>query len=327
MDNRESNLGRALLLRLDAGQPLTALSPAWAALCGLLASGAMRPNVYTLDVTILLLLLVEPLMGGLWALALTPSKRPAPPTGSPVGSEQDVALPPANELPVAAMLDDKVHAEPSRVRRLLPFAQAGSAAGRLISGASAVAGGWQRRGWVIVAFLVTLAFALALSAVFGLAMAGVIAAVVVLALRTRLQTGILAWILQAIYDLLLPWLMGMVALEILARQSLAPYGPPLAAALLFTLAYMACLAMVQNHRLPALIVLDAAQLAVLGLLLVQKETLGVWIVGLSLVAQLVFHPWFVKGGDGPGYVRRVAPYIILSMVAAAVALALPATGL
>jgi hypothetical protein len=263
----------------------------------------MKLDVFTLDVTILLFLLVEPIMGGLWALALTPSS-PSP--------AQDEPPPDALDKPSLA--------------RALPLLKAGSAADRVIGGLGVLAAGWQRRGWVVVAFLITLAFALALGAVFGVAIAGVGAAVVVLALRTRLRAGMVAWGLQAIYDVLLPWLMGMVALELAADRGLAVYAPPVAAAALFAVVYLACLALLANQGWPALVVLDGAQLAVLGLLLYQKETLGVWIVGLSLVAQLVVHPWFIKGGDGTGYVRRVAPYIILAMLAAAIALALATPG-
>src|SRR5665647_463306 len=66
MNEVEGRLGRSLLLRFDAGQPLTALSPAWAALCGLFVSGAIRPDARTLVLSVLLLLLVEPMMGSLW---------------------------------------------------------------------------------------------------------------------------------------------------------------------------------------------------------------------------------------------------------------------
>ena len=97
MNEVEGRLGRALLLRFDAGQPLTALSPAWAALCGLLVSGSMHLDARTLVLSVLLLLLVEPVMGGLWELVVN----------ADVVANQSESVAAADLTPVFSLVEEK----------------------------------------------------------------------------------------------------------------------------------------------------------------------------------------------------------------------------
>ena len=288
-------MGRSVLLRLERGRPLTAFSPLWAGLAGLLASGAMGWNTHTLVTSVLFLLLVEPLMGGLWNLALTaaPAPQPAAPEGDDSGSGDESAF-------------------------ALPYTRHGSAAHRLLSIFSPGAG---ERYWPLAAFAISLAFALAVASVLGLTLPLLLAAIVVLALRKHWQTGAVALALGAVYSFLLPWLMGVAALGQLTAGGTSMYRPVLLLALLSTVAYAACLALSGGSRLPALLVLDATQVAVFGLLAVQQENAAFWLAGACLIGQMAAHPAFLAGATGASYVRRAALYLALVILVAALALA------
>ncbi len=309
--NIERYLGRAMLLRLETGQPITALSPAWAGVCGLLASGSATATGQTLALLVLLLLLVEPLMGGLWDLAV----------GAPASNRSATAA----EGEVMPALPETQDRSPETVAppiwQLLPYARRGSAGDRMMSWLAGGVAAWRQNRWSVVAFAFNLAFALAVASVLGYAVLGVAAAVPALALRVRWRSGPLAVVLSAIYDMLLPWLMGLSVLGGVVEHGLEPFAPVLALAGLYTIAYAACLAIAGGARLPALMALDAAQLAVVALLAARQETLAIWLVGLALIGQLPGHAAFVRGQAGTDYLRRAAVYIILGMVAAAVALA------
>lgn len=301
MNEVEGRLGRALLLRFDAGQPLTALSPAWAALCGLLVSGAMRLDARTLVLSVLLLLLVEPMMGGLWELVVNTSA---------VTDRQEVTGGERETPPLWTF----------------PYMRAGSAGHRLATAAANLVTRWRQRGWDTVACVVTFVFALALGSILGQAVLGVVAAVLALAARLRWQTGMAARLSQTVYDLLLPWLMGMVALGQIAEQGARFYRWGFVLTVLYALAYVACLTLADESETAAVLVLDGAQLAVLALLLNRQQTLAVWLFGLCLVGQLAAHPELLAGGRGAAYLRRSAPYIVVGMLVAAIALAPTLTG-
>ena len=295
MNEVEGRLGRALLLRFDAGQPLTALSPAWAALCGLLFSGGMHLDARTLVLSVLLLLLVEPVMGGLWQLVV-------------------------NTDAVANQPAQMVVAEPE-LALALPYTRPGSAGYQLAAGITRVLMLWRRHGWDTVAALVTLVFALALGSVLGQALLGVASAVLILLARLHWRTGMMQRVLQTTYDLALPWLMGMVALGQIAEQGQPMDRWGLALAAIYALAYVACTTLADDNQRPALLVLDGAQLVVLALLLNRQQTLAIWLFGLCMVGQLAAHPDLLAGGRGSAYLRRTAPYIVVGMLTAAIALA------
>ncbi len=290
-------MGRSVLLRLERGQPLTAFSPLWAGLAGLLASGALDWTTHTLVTSILLLLLVEPLMGGLWDLALTPTPAPEPD---------------------AAEADKNGSADEAGFA--LPYIQPASAAHRLLSALSAGAGS-RVGGSPLVAFAISLALALAVASLLGLALPFLLAALIVLLLRKHWQTGAVALGLGAAYSFLLPWLMGMAALGQMSAGGLLLYRPVLLLALLSTVAYAACLALTSGSRLPALLVLDATQIVVFGLLIMRQEYAALWLAGAGLIGQMAAHPAFLAGGSGGSYVRRAALYLALAILVAAVALA------
>ena len=308
-DGIPANLGRAVLLRFDAGHPLTALAPAWAGLCGLLASGGMQLDQRTLVLSALVLLLVEPLLGGLWHLLV-------PAHGANAAAGNGVTLP---NVPVEPLLTEPT-ALPANPVVVLPFGRPESPASRLLSALAVSARSLGTAGWPAVSTLLGLCFALAVASLLGPAPAFVALAVVLIIMRRLWQTGHPARILQALYDLALPWLIGLAALGMVAEHGTAPYREVFALVALYTIAYAACLALADGIRLPALLALDAAQLAVLGLLLARQETLAVWLFGLCLIGQLTAHPGLLGGGSAHSFLRRASPYIVAGMIAAAIAL-------
>jgi hypothetical protein len=209
-------------------------------------------------------------------------------------------------------------AAPGSETGILPYARPGSAAHRLMSVLAGLASGEQQIVLPPLAFVVNLVFALAVATVLGQVILGMLAAFFVLVARLRLRSGTPAIFLQAVYDLLLPWLMGMVVLRETTDNGLAPHSSFLLVAL-YTLVYVACLALSSGARLPALLLLDAVQASVLWMLLARQETVAVWIVGLCLVGQLSAHPGLLAGGDGKDYLRRASVYIVIGMIVAAIA--------
>jgi len=300
-----ANLGRAVLLRLDAGHPLTALAPAWAGLCGLLSSGGMQLNQRTLVLSVFVLLLVEPLLGGLWDLLVAARQE----TSAHGGSAALPADGASGSLPAAPA-----------ATVILPFGRPDSPASRLLSVFTGGGRSLGASGWPAIAVLLTLAFALAVASLLGPAPAGVAAALALLLARRVWSTGHPSRLVQALYDMTLPWLIGLAALGTLAEHGLAPYRDVFVILALYSVAYAACLGLAQGVRLPALLALDAAQVAVLALLLARHETLAVWLLGLGLIGQLAAHPALLGGGSGVAYVRRSGVYVVMGMLAAAVAL-------
>ena len=210
---------------------------------------------------------------------------------------------------------------------MLPYARPGSAGYRLTSALADGLAGWRDRGWPAVVFVGSLIVALAVASVLGLVLLGVALAVIVLVARLHWRAGGMSLLLQAIYDALLPWLMGIAALGQIAERGPAFYRSGLLLAACYLIVYVECLSLVNGVRLPALIVLDGVQVALLGFLIARQEIPAVWLVGLCLVAQLAAHPAFLGGGSATSYVRRSAVYIVLAMLAAAIALAPTLAGL
>jgi hypothetical protein len=304
MNEATGRLGRAVILRLDAGRPLTALSPTWAALAGLLVAGGLRLDQQTLMSGALLWLLVEPLLGGLWQLVSEYA-----PAGSAAIAQPGFGL--EDTTPDAA---------------LLPFGRRGSLGQRLASGLRDTIGGWQEQGWPVVSFLLSIAIAVAIASTLGAVMGGVAAAMGILAIRLRWRSGALAAVLQAAYDMAIPWLMGMVVLGRVAEYGWRAYDNGLILAALYTLAYLAALALAHGARLPGVLALDAAQAAVLAIMLSRQEILAVWLFGLCLVGQLAAHPALLAGGTGAAYLRRCSAYVVVGMLIAAAVLSPAVTG-
>jgi len=293
-------------VRFAAARPLTALAPAWAGLAGLLASGGLQMDLQTVVRSTFVLLLVEPLLGGLWQ-----ELAPAPRTGG--GAVH--SAPDAPEAANPSKGDPPAVSDHAVV--VLPFGRPESPASRLIGALAAGRRTMQTTGWPI---LLQTIFAVGVASLLGPAPVAVAAALVLLLARRRWQTGVRAYILHALYDMTLPWLIGLAALGMVAQHGAAPYRDVLALVALSTIVYGACLALAAGQRLPALLVFDAAQAAILALLLVRHETLAVWLVGMCLVSQLTAHPELLAGGDARSFLRRATPFVVAGMLAAAMAL-------
>lgn len=291
MSEIEQPLGRALLLRLEDARPLSALSPAWAGLGGLLASGSLQPDMQTTVAVVLVVLLVEPVMGGLWRLARDIQAGDEPASGG-------------ESLPAP------VH---------LPYGRAGSAGERLAGWIARQPAAWRRGDGR--AALVSVALALGIASVLGQAALVILAALAVLALRRRWPSGLPAVALASAYDMLLPWLVGLLALGGVTAQNVRVFAPVLAVAFVYTLVYAGCLALARGRGRGALVVVAAGQATILALLLARHETIAVWLLGLALIGQMTHHATFLREGDGAGCVKRSAVYIAFGMLAAAAALA------
>lgn len=308
MNSADDSLGRSILLRVDVGRSLVAMGPAWGGVCGLLSSGGLALDGRSLLAFVLLLLLAEPLMGGLWTLAL-------------------------ESWP--SLVWSRSRRRPLRLPAL-PYGQPGALAPRLLRWLESTVGGWQA-AWpeasqVLLSFVFTLTFYLAIAAVLGVpALLVALAGLAVLILRTRFRAGLPARFLAGLYDLAVPWLLGMAALGRLAPGSLGVYRLALVAVAVYVLVYTAAQALLPlpsaaPRFVPALLVLDLAQIALLALLVARFQVWAAWLLGLGVIGQLAMHRALLQGGAGSDYVRRIAPYVLLGMVATAMAVAPVAPG-
>ncbi len=60
---------------------------------------------------------------------------------------------------------------------------------------------------------------------------------------------------------------------------------------------------------------QTVDIALLALLVARFQVWAAWLLGLGVIGQLAMHRALLQGGAGSDYVRRIAPYVLLGMVA------------
>lgn len=307
----ENNSVSASLLNLEVGwgRPRLFLGPAWAVVCGAVASPGWEWNGRAILTLFLSILLADGLLGSLWNQV------------SSLGSEK-VAKKRGNPSPA-----------PGRI--LLPYAQPGSWGQRL--------GEWVGERWrawqasenptqrKTLGLLIASLLALALGAFLGIVVFLLVAmSLLVAGMWLRLpEGGDKKLLLAAIYGGGLAWLVGYVALSGTIAVPLpvdldTPGLRDLALAIFWAGVYFLVLYSFQKiaagdlQRGPVVLAISQA-LAVVALILL-KEPILVGIYGLLLIPQLLFLSMVSEHNSEIWYLERIQVFTMATMLIGAIAL-------
>jgi hypothetical protein len=285
-------VGRWLALELRPTRPLTWLGPGWAVLCGAVASGGLLLRGQTAFLLIFSLLLGDVLLGAWRSLWLQPDWR------------DSVRRARANAPLWFVDSDDEDGWRFARLLRRL--------------------GGRIRFMRVVILPVVdseitgmTMIGALTLCVAFVLGQVALVLtiAALVLALVEGQVSAERAAYLRALYEVGLPWLIAASAFGSLSWLSLLYV-------LLFTLVYRGLIGLAETRRSRWIVANNIAQfLAALVLFAVGSPAMA-GLAALGLLAQVLWQSRFRVNRDGRAYVQRVQSYVLVTMLAAAFALAL-----
>jgi len=280
--------GHTLKFRLLLSPGWFSLGPGWAAIAGALSTGQGNFNYSHLLQLVGLWLLVDPLLGVLWELAVQRQLW---------RQLVEAQLPPA-----------------PRYGFSLPYAQPGSPGGQFVLYVRRYRLWWQELYWpqfgdqvatFFLSALLALAIAIALrAAIFWLTVLA-IGLILFMALKPAALADAGGGRLQTIVQLFLPWLMG-----ILLWSNLAPFS--LALAVCYGLVYLGGLRMVGGHR-RAEWLFFGGQIAVILLLLGVRLLPGAAVGAALVVAQLLLK---AHAGQAAAFLEKAQPFLIFGALAA-----------
>jgi chlorophyll synthase len=287
-------LGPLMKLEVRIARPLTWLGPAWAALCGAVASGWLTLSGQNLLVLLIALFLADALWGTLWHLT----------------AEQDWFA--SSSWPSQAQ-------EASLTA--LPYTAPGSPShrifgrlGRRLAWWRAVF--WPRHGSAFVGLVVALPLTLVLAVILGqrvIILTPAALAIMVLALLRARRRGAPPPSLRAVLEMGLAWLAGHTAFSALTWWSFV-------LAILYTVAYHSCLKLATNGGKSSLTLLKVSQAAVVALLIFLRQPVMAGGVGLLLLPQMLLQPFLDQGQVELWYLRRTRPFLMAGMLLAALAI-------
>jgi hypothetical protein len=279
---------------MEMGSSSAWLGSAWAALCGAVASGQMGLKTQPLFLLVLVFVLVDPVLGGVWRLVLGTDWF-APFAGGYLSR---------GEIPL----------------KLLPYTSPGSPGYRASRWLAEALAWWRRDfrphvGTEFLSLILTLAMAVTLASFLGrlvtllTLVALVLMAVVLFSSRQR---GAISFSLRAVLELGLPWLMGHLAFGSLNWESVA-------FALAYTVVYYARFVLLDGRRRTAMRLLNGSQIVAVALLIIVKEPILAGIAGLLLLPQLLLQPFLWRGEAEWWYLRRSQPWLMAGMLSVALA--------
>lgn len=287
-------LGRRIALELHSAEPVTWIGPAWATLCGALASGAFSLSGETLLRIVIAIILTDPILGA-WRAAWVNTDWRAPlrvwePT-------------------------------PTRSWMLLPYARLNSPAARLSQWISSRAKFWRSAVWpqvglalstLLVSGLIALSVALVLdSSPFGrgpffFTVLALVLGPVEAELGSR-KTG--QWA-RALLEVGAAWLIGNAALATPTLESVL-------AALFLSFAYRGLLTLTTSRDV-GFAISNVSQILVSALLVARGAILNAGFIGLGLVAQVLWQAAARRVAEfDTAYLPRVQWVLLLVMLVAA----------
>ncbi len=281
-------LGRRIALELRPDQPLTYIGPAWATICGGLASGAFGLSGETLLRIAIAVILTDPILGA-WRSAWVNTDWRAPlrvwqPT-------------------------------PTRSWTLVPYARLNSPAARLSQWISSRGKFWNSALWPEVGRALS---ALVISGLVGMTIALVLGtpafiittlALLLAPLETEMGTrGAGAWA-RATGEIGFAWLIGNAAFA-------APTWESVFLALLFAGAYRGLLSIQTAHE-RGFTMSNFAQIAVMVLLVVRSALVQAGFIGIGLIAQVLWQAAARRVDHDPSYLPRVQWFVLAAMLVAA----------
>ncbi len=282
-------VGRLIALDVRPTRTLTLLGPAWAALCGAIASGGLTLRGQTLLTLILIIMLCDAFLGAWRSLWLQSDWRPA-----------------------------LEHALASSGRWLRARDSSGFFLTRYVN----AIGRW-------IKYLREIIWPIIESEMIGMIIAGILAlsTAVVLGPQTFLLTAFAMLLslvegqigtargagLRALCEIALPFHIAQSAFGFFSWSSLA-------FSILFTLVYRALLGLATTRQMNWIRWSNFVQLGVVALLLIRSSPIGAGVVAMGLLAQVLWQARFIYDRDGNGYARRIQSYILVAMLISAISL-------
>ena len=283
-------LGRLITLDLRPTRPLTFVGPAWAALCGAIASGGLDGRGQSWVVLILVILLCDALLGAWRALWLHADWRVALPRNL-ASARVWLILP-----------DDTPAAFLPRVWRVTT---------RRIAFARNVI--WPLIDSEIIGMLIAGILAICIAALLSPAAFALTVVAMVLALVEGEVGGERGPSLHALIEIALPWLIAQSAFGYFSWLSLFFI-------LLFTLIYRALLGLTGARQTRWLVWNNAPQIAIALVLFASNTPVGAGVVALGLLAQVLWQTRFRMDRDGRAYAQRVQSYVLVAMLVVSMSL-------
>jgi len=286
--------GPLIKLEVRGTRPLTWLGPAWAALCGAVASGRLTLSGQHLLVLLLTLFLADALWGTLWHLI----------------AEGD-------------WLVSSDHPSQSQQASLtaLPYTVPGSPSQRVFSWLGRKLAWWRAEFWprqspALPGLAIALPLTLILAVILGrrvIILTAAALATMLLALLRACRHSTPPLSLRVILEMGLAWLVGHTAFGPLTLWSFV-------LAILYTVAYHSCLKLAKNGGKRSLIPLKLSQAAVIALLVFLRQPVMAGVVGLLLLPQMLLQPFLGQGRVELWYLRRTGPFLMAGMLLAALAI-------
>lgn len=287
-------LGRRIALELHSAQPITWIGPAWATLCGALASGAFSFSGETLLRILIAIILTDPILGA-WRSAWVNTDWRAPlrvwePT-------------------------------PTRSWMLLPYARLNSPAARLSQWISSRAKFWRSALWpevglalstLLVSGLIALSLALVLdSTPFGRGpFFFTVIALVLGPIEAELGTRKSGQWARALLEVGAAWLIGNAALA-------TPTLDSALVALFIAFAYRGLLSLTSAREF-GFAIANISQVVVSALLVARGAILNAGFISIGLVAQVLWQAAARRVEEfDTAYLPRIQWFLLLAMLAAA----------
>ncbi len=297
--------GRLLTFQVRSAGSRTWFGPAWAVICGAVASGALELDWRAALTLLLAVVLADLLLGSVWSLFApdvwsTDSK----PSGNPAKKAASPALP--YTLPGSASA------------RFSEFLGQRSAWWR-----SAV---WPQKGYLVLSVACTSLLALLVSALLGggtLLMTVVALAIAGLGLVLRRSREGIGLALGSCFLGGLPWLLGYTTFRDLGSVAGEPrvMAKALAMAAIYALAFHSYQLLGRERLSAGAALLSLAQAAAAAMLVAIKQPILAGGVGLLLLPQLLLQPALLATGDALGYLRRAQAATMAAMMLTALATA------
>ncbi|MFQ5812766.1 MAG: hypothetical protein ACE5I2_06205 [Anaerolineae bacterium] len=281
-------------LEVRITRPLTWLGPAWAALCGAVASGWLTLSGQNLLFLLIVLFLADALWGTLWHLI----------------AERDWFVSFSNW-----------RSQAQANLTALPYTAPGSLSHRIFSRLGRKLAWWRavfwpRQGPALLGLVVTLPLTLVLAIILGqrvIILTVAALAIMVLALLRARRHSAPPPSLRAILEMGFAWLAGHTAFGSLTLWSFL-------LATLYTMTYHSCLRLAENSGKRWLILLNVSQAAVIALLIFLRQPVVAGVVGLLLLPQMLLQPFLGQGEVGLWYLRRTRPFLMAGMLLATLAI-------
>ena len=287
--------GPLMKLEVQVNRPLTWLGPAWAALCGTVASGWLTLSGQNLLFLLIVLFMTDALWGTLWHLI----------------AEKEWFAPSVNQ-----------HSQAQAASlTALPYTAPGSPSHRIFGRWGRMRGWWRAVFWpklgsVLLGLVVALPLTLILAIILGqrvIILTVAALALMMMALIRARQHSSPPPSLRAILEMGLAWLAGHIAFGPLTLWSFL-------LATLYTVAYHSCLKLAANSGKRWSALLKVSQAAVITLLIFLRQPVVAGMVGLLLLPQMLLQPFIGQGKVELWYLRRTGPFLMAGMLLAALAI-------